>query len=116
MTLNRSFLFAPGNVPRRIEKALTLPADAVILDLEDSVAPADKPAARKPIAEALKAPRAGRGYVRVNAPSTPWCFRDLVETLHARVDGVVNAKTARVATGQQPGPCGRAGRIHVMAL
>ena len=38
MTLNRSFLFAPGNVARRVEKALTLEADAVIVDLEDSVA------------------------------------------------------------------------------
>ena len=97
MTLNRSFLFAPGNVPRRMEKALTLPADAVILDLEDSVAPADKPAARKPIAEALKQPRAGRGYVRVNAPSTPWCFRDLVETIHAKVDGVLVPKIESAA-------------------
>jgi len=97
MTLNRSFLFAPGNVPRRIEKALTLPADAVILDLEDSVAPADKPAARKPIAEALKLPRVGRGYVRVNAPSTPWCFRDLVETIHSKVDGVMVPKVESAA-------------------
>jgi citrate lyase subunit beta/citryl-CoA lyase len=97
MTLNRSFLFAPGNVPRRIEKALTLPADAVILDLEDSVAPADKPAARKPIAEALKLPRVNRGYVRVNAPSTQWCFRDLVETIHAKVDGVVVPKIESAA-------------------
>jgi len=47
MALNRSFLFAPGNVARRVEKALTLEADAVILDLEDSVAPSDKPATRK---------------------------------------------------------------------
>src|SRR5882672_7167367 len=89
MPMNRSFLFAPGNVPRRVEKALILAADAVILDLEDSVAPSDKPGARKSIAEALRGPRKPRGYVRVNAPSTPFCFRDLLETLHARVDGVV---------------------------
>jgi citrate lyase subunit beta/citryl-CoA lyase len=38
MPLNRSFLFAPGNVARRVEKALTLDADAVVVDLEDSVA------------------------------------------------------------------------------
>lgn len=95
--MNRSFLFAPGNVPRRVEKALTLPADAVILDLEDSVAPSDKPAARKSVAEALRQPRKGRGYVRVNAPSTPFCFRDLVETLHAGVDGVVVPKIESAA-------------------
>ena len=93
----RSFLFAPGNVPRRVEKALTLAADAVILDLEDSVAPADKPAARKSVADALRGQRRPRGYVRVNAPSTPFCFRDLVETLHARVDGVVVPKIESAA-------------------
>ena len=95
--MNRSFLFAPGNVPRRVEKALTLMADAVILDLEDSVAPSDKPAARKSVADALKQPRSGRGYVRVNAPSTPYCFRDLLETLHAKVDGVVVPKIESAA-------------------
>jgi citrate lyase subunit beta/citryl-CoA lyase len=74
----RSFLFAPANVPRRVEKALTLAADAVILDLEDSVAPSDKPGARSSVAEALKQPRKARGYVRVNAPSarsTAWSCR-----------------------------------------
>ena len=95
--MNRSFLFAPGNVPRRVEKALTLPADAVILDLEDSVAPSDKPGARKSVAEALARPRQGRGYVRVNAPSTQYCFRDLVETIHRRVDGVVVPKIESAA-------------------
>src|SRR5439155_1074032 len=87
---NRSFLFAPGNVARRVEKALTLEADAVILDLEDSVAPSDKPATRKRVAEALRQPRRVRGYVRVNAPSTEFCYRDLVETIHERVDGMEN--------------------------
>ena len=95
--MNRSFLFAPANVPRRVEKALTLDADAVILDLEDSVAPSDKPGARKSVAEALNRPRKGRGYVRVNAPSTPYCFRDLVETIHRRVDGVIVPKIESAA-------------------
>ena len=45
--MNRSFLFSPGNHPRRVAKAFTLGADAVILDLEDSVAVAEKEAARK---------------------------------------------------------------------
>ena len=95
--MNRSFLFAPGNVPRRVEKALTLGADAVILDLEDSVAPSDKAAARKSVAEALARPRQARGYVRVNAPSTPFCFRDLLETIHAKVDGVIVPKIESAA-------------------
>ena len=97
MSLNRSFLFAPGNHPRRVEKALSLGADAVILDLEDAVATSDKAAARKPVAEALKGPRRCRGYVRPNAPSSPFCYQDLVETLHDKVDGVVLPKVESAA-------------------
>ena len=97
MTLNRSFLFAPGNVPRRVEKALTLDTDAVIVDLEDSVAAAEKAATRKSVADALSRPRRGRGYVRVNAASTPYCYGDLVETLHKGVDGVVLPKVESAA-------------------
>src|SRR5687767_1615796 len=97
MPLTRSMLFAPGNVPRRVEKALTLDADAVILDLEDSVAVSEKEATRKPVAAALKAPRRGRGYVRVNAPSTPFCYGDLVATIHKGVDGVLLPKVESAA-------------------
>ena len=95
--LNRSFLFAPGNQPRRIEKALTLDADAVILDLEDSVAVTEKSAARAPVARALMQPRRARGYVRVNAASSPHCYADLVATIHAKVDGVVLPKVESAA-------------------
>ena len=97
MPLNRTFLFAPGNHPRRVEKALTLGADAVILDLEDAVATSDKAAARKPVAEALKGPRRCRGYVRPNAPASPFCYQDLVETIHDKVDGVVLPKVESAA-------------------
>ncbi len=97
MGLNRSFLFAPGNVPRRVEKALSLEADAIIVDLEDSVAAAEKAATRKAVAEALRRPRRGRGYVRVNAASTPYCYADLVETIHAGVEGVLLPKVESAA-------------------
>jgi citrate lyase subunit beta/citryl-CoA lyase len=97
MPLNRSFLFAPGNVARRVEKALTLDADAVIVDLEDSVATSEKEATRKPVAEALARPRRGRGYVRVNAPSSAFCYGDLAATIHKRVDGVVLPKVESAA-------------------
>jgi citrate lyase subunit beta/citryl-CoA lyase len=97
MTLNRSFLFAPGNVARRVEKALTLDADAVIIDLEDSVADSDKAATRKLVAEALARPRKGRGYVRVNAPSSPFCHGDLMATVSKSVDGVVLPKVESAA-------------------
>jgi citrate lyase subunit beta/citryl-CoA lyase len=95
--MNRSFLFAPGNVARRVEKALTLEADAVIVDLEDSVAIAEKAATRESVAAALQRPRRGRGYVRVNAPATHFCFGDLSEVLHAKVDGVVLPKVESAA-------------------
>jgi citrate lyase subunit beta/citryl-CoA lyase len=95
--MNRSFLFAPGNVARRVEKALTLDADAVIVDLEDSVAIAEKPATRKSAAAALERPRRPRGYVRVNAPASPFCFADLNEVLHAKVEGVVLPKVESAA-------------------
>lgn len=97
MPLHRTYLFAPGNHPRRVEKALGLEADAVILDLEDAVALADKAASRQPVAAALKLPRRCRGYVRVNAPSTPFCYRDLVETIHSKVDGVFLPKVESAA-------------------
>jgi len=95
--MNRSFLFAPGNVARRVEKALTLEADAVIVDLEDSVAISEKAATRGAVAAALERPRRGRGYVRVNAPSTAFCFSDLLETIHAKVQGVVLPKVESAA-------------------
>jgi citrate lyase subunit beta/citryl-CoA lyase len=97
MPLNRSYLFAPGNVARRVEKALTLDADAVILDLEDSVAASDKPATRRLIAEAVGRPRKPRLYVRVNAASTPFCYADLLGTVRKGVEGVVLPKVESAA-------------------
>jgi citrate lyase subunit beta / citryl-CoA lyase len=97
MPLLRSLLFAPGNVPRRVEKALSLEADAVIVDLEDSVAVSEKEATRKPVAEALSRPRKCLGYVRVNAPSSAFCYADLAATIHARVDGVLLPKVESAA-------------------
>jgi citrate lyase subunit beta/citryl-CoA lyase len=95
--MNRSFLFAPGNVARRVEKALTLEADAVIVDLEDSVAISEKAATRGAVAAALKRPRRPRGYVRVNAPSSDFCYQDLVQTVHRNADGVVLPKVESAA-------------------
>ena len=88
----RSFLFAPGNHPRRVEKALTLDADAVILDLEDAVATAEKPATRGAIAAALQQPRTGLLYVRVNAVDTEFCYGDLCATVRPGLDGIILPK------------------------
>jgi citrate lyase subunit beta/citryl-CoA lyase len=91
-------LFAPGNHPRRVEKALTLDADAVILDLEDAVATAEKPATRATIAAVLTRPRTGLLYVRVNAADTEFCCSDLVEVVRPALDGIILPKVESPAT------------------
>jgi len=93
----RSFLFVPANVPRRVEKSLTLEADAVILDLEDSVAPSDKAPSREAVVQALAGPWRALVYVRVNAPSTQYCYADLVATVQKGIDGVVVPKIESAA-------------------
>lgn len=86
---NRSFLFAPGDHPRRVEKALQADADAAILDLEDAVALSAKVVARDAVVAALGQPRRGRAYVRVNGFATPLCFGDLQAVAGPWLDGVV---------------------------
>jgi citrate lyase subunit beta/citryl-CoA lyase len=88
----RSFLFAPGNHARRVEKALTLPADAVILDLEDAVAVSEKPATRDLVVQAFARTRHGKLYVRVNSYATEWCYADIVAIVRPGLDGVVLPK------------------------
>ena len=85
-------LFAPGNHPRRVAKALTLDADAVILDLEDACPTPAKVATRPVVVEALRQPRRGLGYVRVNALSTEFGYGDLVAVVQSGVDGVMLTK------------------------
>jgi citrate lyase subunit beta/citryl-CoA lyase len=93
----RSFLFAPGNHARRVEKALTLDADAVILDLEDAVATAEKPATRGAIAAVLERPRTGLLYIRVNAVDTEFCYGDLAAVVRAGLDGIILPKVESAA-------------------
>ena len=88
----RSFLFAPGNHARRVANALSLNADAVILDLEDAVATAEKPAARSAVAAVLASPRQSLLYVRVNAADTDFCYGDLVAVVRPGLDGIVLPK------------------------
>ena len=92
MSLFRSLLFAPGNHPRRIEKALTLSADVVILDLEDACPIADKVATRPVVVEALQRPRRSLGYVRINALSTAFGYGDLCAVVNRGVDGIMLTK------------------------
>jgi citrate lyase subunit beta/citryl-CoA lyase len=93
----RSFLFAPGNHQRRVEKALSLDADAVILDLEDAVATAEKAATRAAIVAALAGPRTGWLYVRVNAVDREFCYGDLVAVARPGLDGVILPKVENAA-------------------
>lgn len=95
---NRTYLFAPGDHERRATKALASGADAAILDLEDAVAVAAKPAARAAVRALLEgAPRAGRAFVRVNAFGTEWCFGDLDALVCAALDGIVLPKLESAA-------------------
>jgi citrate lyase subunit beta / citryl-CoA lyase len=92
MSVYRSFLFAPGNHPRRVEKALSLDADAVILDLEDACPIAEKKATRAVVVAACQGPRKGLGYVRVNAATTEFGYGDIVAVVQSNVDGIVLPK------------------------
>ncbi len=93
----RSLLFAPGNHARRVEKALSLDADAVILDLEDAVAIAEKVATRAMVAAALQRPRRGLLYVRLNALDTAFCYGDLVAVAQRGLDGIILPKIESAA-------------------
>jgi len=97
MQPNRSFLFAPGNHPRRVEKSFTTGCDAVILDLEDAVAIAEKPATRATVVAALKLPRSCRGYIRVNSIDTEFCFDDIEAVVGPWLDGIMLPKVERAA-------------------
>jgi len=93
----RSLLFVPGDSERKISKALATGADALILDLEDSVAADRKPAARGMTREFLAAaPAAGsrpRLYVRINALDTVFWEGDVAEVVKGRPDGILLPKT-----------------------
>ena len=98
----RSFLFVPGDRPERLAKALTSAADAVILDLEDAVAPAAKPAARAALAQgwpSLSAAERQRLLVRVNAVPTPGHGDDL--TLLEGLPGLAGVMLAKAESAAQ---------------
>lgn len=113
-----TFLFAPGNRPERFDKAMASGADVVIIDLEDSVEPAGKPAARDAVSAFLA--REPRVVVRINAIGTPWFSDDLamlagrspcgvmlpkaesreqLSEVAARLDGIAQIPLVETATG-----------------
>ena len=90
----RSVLYMPASNAKAIEKARTLPCDAVILDLEDAVAPEAKETARAQALEAVKAGGFGRRMVvvRANALDTPWGADDLAAAAAAGPDAILVPK------------------------
>ena len=108
----RSCLYMPGANTRALEKARTLPADVLILDLEDAVAPDAKEAARETIAAVLQEQAYGERevIVRANALDTPWSADDIAMAVSAGANGVLLPKVETAADIEQiDGALGTAG-------
>ncbi len=90
----RSALYMPASNAKAVEKARTLPADVIILDLEDAVAPEAKPAAREAAVAAVQAGGFGdrEVVIRVNGLDTPWGAEDLAAAAEAGPDAVLVPK------------------------
>lgn len=90
----RSFLFVPGDSDRKLEKSLGTDAHALIVDLEDAVAPENKEAARGLTRAFLDRPREGKQvYVRINAFDTGMVEQDLDAVMPGRPDGIMLPKS-----------------------
>ncbi|MBC6407284.1 MAG: CoA ester lyase [Rhodobacteraceae bacterium] len=92
MTPIRSFLFVPGDSAKKMAKAAGSGADALILDLEDSVAPSEKGRARDLVSAFLGTARAGQVWVRINPLDSGLAEADLAAVLTGRPDGIVLPK------------------------
>ena len=94
----RSLLYMPASNSRAMQKAHDLPCDGVILDLEDSVAPEAKPAAREAAVAAARAGFGGRAVaIRCNGLDTPWGAADLKAAAVAAPDAVLAPKVSSPA-------------------
>jgi len=92
--MSRSFLFVPADSPREFERALQSSADALILDLEDSVSEAAKPQARDTIRQMLAAPRGDKAvWVRINPLDSGWALDDLRAVVGSRPFGIALPKS-----------------------
>lgn len=91
----RSLLFVPGDDERKIAKALDSAADALILDLEDAVAPQRKSAAREVCAAALRTAKTPKAmFVRINGLDTPHALADLAAVVAGKPFGVMLPKSS----------------------
>ncbi|HKQ81279.1 MAG TPA: CoA ester lyase [Steroidobacteraceae bacterium] len=96
MTNLRSFLFIPGDSEKKLGKADDSGADALVLDLEDAVSPANKPLARQLVPAFIKArprgKRRGQLWVRINPLDTELALQDLAAIVAAAPDGLMLPK------------------------
>lgn len=95
MAVMRSVMYVPGNNPKTVEKVPSTPVDIITLDLEDSVSPPEKEAARKPATEKLKYAGSGGAqvYVHINNWGTEMTNDDLEAVAWEGLDGVILTKT-----------------------
>jgi citrate lyase subunit beta/citryl-CoA lyase len=96
--VGKVYLFAPGNSGRKMEKALHINADAVIIDLEDAVVASEKEKARQLVSSVINGEEIKNSkskiYVRINSIKTPWFFDDInmIKDLK-RIDGIMIPKS-----------------------
>src|SRR5579859_4112270 len=118
----RSLLFMPGSNARALEKARSLAADCLILDLEDSVAPDAKSKAREQIAQAVLAKGFGRREVliRTNGLDTPWWSDDVAMAGAVVPDGILVPKISSIEdlnrTGARLSEVGAPASVRVWAM
>ncbi|MFD2248739.1 citrate lyase subunit beta/citryl-CoA lyase [Pseudochelatococcus lubricantis] len=117
----RSLLFVPASNVRALEKARGLPSDAVIIDLEDAVAPAAKEAAREQARAAIAQGLGGREVaLRVNGADTPWGADDLALAASVAPDAVLVPKAASAEAvrdiGRRLDALGAPARVQVWAM
>ena len=122
MRPRRSLLFMPGSNARALEKARSLPADGLILDLEDSVAPDAKAKARDQIAAAIAAKGFGNReiLIRTNSLDTPFWSDDIAMAAKAKPDGILVPKISTVddlkLVGGRLNEAGGSSSIEVWAM
>ena len=101
----RSWLFVPGDAERKLAKGLASEADALILDLEDSVAVANLPAARRLVTACLRENPGQRLWVRINAFASPHALADLAAVVPAAPAGIMLPKADGAADVLRLGHC-----------
>jgi citrate lyase subunit beta / citryl-CoA lyase len=118
----RSVLYMPGSNARALDKARSIDADALILDLEDAVAPEAKDMARAQVVEAVTTGGYGRRelVIRTNAPDSPWFMADLGAAVLAKPDAILIPKVSGpetlVTIGQRLDALGAAPAIRIWAM